>query len=207
MDKIPINACTLFWLRTRFALETPCFPPKHVAFSVSSSLKSKSNSLWKSLFASFPALEYRLRTTVQAIRNKPSLKHANSHELFPSLSEITNFMYKVHMRIRVWIRENERKDSYLNFRNSCTNFEGRKSFVYKFKQTRLHQGRNSKTSYFDNFMVSFWKVNISRLYWSFQPATVCQDHSSSVCKLCLFVYLKFSLWLISDVITMKVDSR
>ena len=51
-----------------------------------------------------------------------------------TLSKITNFVYKVHLRIRVRIRariririrKNERKNSYPNFINSCTNFEGRK---------------------------------------------------------------------------------
>ena len=46
-------------------------------------------------------LNYYLQTfTVKAIRN---ITFTNSYELFPSLSKITNFVYKVHMRIRVRI--------------------------------------------------------------------------------------------------------
>ena len=117
--------------------------------------------------------------TVQAIRN---ITFANSHELFPSLSKITNFVWisctkftcefayefvyefvrefaKTKEKIRARISEIRalilKKESHL-----CTNLN---------KPTRLHQDRNSKTSYFDNFMVSFWKVNLSRCLciWSF----------------------------------------
>ena len=97
--------------------------------------------------------------TVHAIRNKT---FANSREFVWTFSKFiknyefrTNFVYKVHMRIRIRICENKRKDSCPNLilkeeSNLCTNLN---------KPTRLHQDRNSKTSYFDNFMVSFWKVN------------------------------------------------
>ena len=93
---------------------------------------------------------------------------ANSYELFPSLSKITNFVrisctkftcefaYKfVHEFVYEFAKTKEKiraRISEIRARilkeesNLCANLN---------KPTRLHQDRNPKTSYFDNFMVSF----------------------------------------------------
>ena len=68
-------------------------------------------------------------------------------------------------------------------RNLCTNLN---------KPTRLHQDGHSKTSSFDNYMASL-KINLSRLYQSFQATIVFVRiiHHLSVSYVCL--YSKFSL--------------
>ena len=80
------------------------------------------------IFFSWPMLLFSNSTfdfTVQAIRN---ITFTNSREFVRNFSKFiknyefrTNFVYKVHLRIRVRIRENKRKNSYANL-----NFERRK---------------------------------------------------------------------------------
>ena len=50
-----------------------------------------------------------------------------------------NFMYKIRRRIRVRIRAQIQSKR----RNSCTNFEQKKKFVYKFEQTNWTTSRQT----------------------------------------------------------------
>ena len=59
-----------------------------------------------------------------------------------------------------------------NFKNSCSNLNKERNLCTNLNRpTRLHQDRHSKTSSFDNYMISL-KVNLLRLYQSFQPTIV-----------------------------------
>ena len=72
-----------------------------------------------------------------------------------------NFVYKIHMRICIRIRESQKKicmriselraQIFNEERNLCTNVN---------KPTQLHQDRNSKISSFDNYMVSLKSKSI-----------------------------------------------
>ena len=102
-----------------------------------------------------------LLNTVQAIRN---ITFTNSYELFQIYQKLRilctkftcKFGYKfVHEFVYEFAKTKEKfrtRISEIHARilkeesNLCTNLN---------KPTRLHQDRNSKTSYFDNFMVSF----------------------------------------------------
>ena len=68
--------------------------------------------------------------TIQAIRN---ITFTNSREFVGTFSKfIKNYGFRVQSSLAnsrtefAYERENKRKNSYANFRNSCTNFEGRK---------------------------------------------------------------------------------
>ena len=129
---------------------------------------------------------------------KLSRIRANSYALFLSPTKTHEFRVQNHIRICIQIHvrnQNKRKKFVREIseirarilnkeRNLCTNVN---------KPTRLHQDRRSKTSSFDNYMVNL-KSKFIKIISKFSTYNcICKDHSSLVCKLCLFVYLKFSL--------------
>ena len=100
------------------------------------------------------------QATVQAIRN---ITFANSYELFPSLSKL-----RISYEFRVQSSDANSHEFVCEFAKTKEKIRARISEIRARilkeesnlctslnKPTRLHQDRNSKTSYFDNFMVSF----------------------------------------------------
>ena len=144
--------------------------------------------------------------TVQAIRN---ITFTHSREFVWTFSKFiknyefrTNFVYKVHLRIRVWIREN--KEKFVREFQKFVHEFWRKKVICVQNWTNQHNCVKTEIQR-HHLLTIIWlvfkkSIKIISKFSTYNCTCGCQDHSSLVCKLRLFVYLKFSLWPINDVI-------
>ena len=126
--------------------------------------------------------------------------------------EFVGIFFKFFQKLRISY-EFHLQNSHMNFcKNSCTKSKQKKKFVREIseirarildkernlctnlnKPTRLHQDILSKTLSVDNYMFSLKSKSVKIISKFSTYNCFCQDHSPSVCKLRLFVCLKFSL--------------